>query len=58
MRVIDLPPLISGVFVYRSIADLEAIIEYAQRPGVTRASVIGGGVSQSTGHLPASAADA
>lgn len=31
--------------MYRSIADLEAIIEYAQRPNVTRASVIGGGVS-------------
>ncbi|GFZ50204.1 Nitrite reductase [NAD(P)H] [Saitozyma sp. JCM 24511] len=50
--VADLPPYISperakevkGVFVYRSIADLEAIIKYAERPEVTRASVIGGGL--------------
>ncbi|KAL7420621.1 hypothetical protein Q5752_004572 [Cryptotrichosporon argae] len=48
----DLPPYISaeranstrGVFVYRSIADLEAIIKYAERPEVKRASVVGGGL--------------
>lgn len=47
-----LPPYVSpqqaaqtkGVFVYRSIADLEAIIKYADHPEVTRASVVGGGV--------------
>ncbi|WWC68372.1 nitrite reductase [NAD(P)H], large subunit [Kwoniella pini CBS 10737] len=33
-----------GVFVYRSIADLEAIIKYGERPEVTQASVIGGGL--------------
>lgn len=50
--IADLPPYIShqrakdvkGVFVYRSIADLEAIIKYAEKPEVTRASVIGGGL--------------
>lgn len=48
-----LPPYVSterarntkGVFVYRSIADLESIIKYAEQPHVTRAEVIGGGVS-------------
>jgi NAD(P)H-nitrite reductase large subunit len=48
-----LPPYVSterardtkGVFVYRSIADLENIIKYAEQSHVTRAEVIGGGVS-------------
>lgn len=48
-----LPPYVSmaraektkGVFVYRNIADLEKIMEYAEHDGVTRASVVGGGVS-------------
>ncbi|WVW80433.1 nitrite reductase [NAD(P)H], large subunit [Kwoniella bestiolae CBS 10118] len=35
---------VKGVFVYRSIADLEAIIKYGERPEVKRASVIGGGL--------------
>ncbi|GAA5833254.1 hypothetical protein JCM9279_001468 [Rhodotorula babjevae] len=47
-----LPPYVSpqqaaqtkGVFVYRSIADLEAIMSFAERPEVTRASVVGGGL--------------
>jgi NAD(P)H-nitrite reductase large subunit len=39
--------LTSGVFVYRSIADLENIIKYAEQDYVTRAEVIGGGVSPS-----------
>lgn len=34
----------SGVFVYRNIADLEAIIAYSERPDVKSASVVGGGV--------------
>ena len=38
--------------MYRSIADLEAIIEYAGRPGVNHAAVIGGGVSDSFLHVP------
>lgn len=37
---IDLP----GVFVYRTIDDLEAIREWAAREGVVRAAVIGGGL--------------
>ena len=48
-----LPPYISperametkGLFVYRNVADLEAIMEYAEKPGVRRAAVVGGGVS-------------
>ncbi|GAA5984125.1 hypothetical protein JCM10908_006060 [Rhodotorula pacifica] len=47
-----LPPYISpesaaetkGVFVYRNVADLEAIMDYADKPEVTRASVVGGGL--------------
>ncbi|KAM0788182.1 hypothetical protein ACM66B_001342 [Microbotryomycetes sp. NB124-2] len=47
-----LPPYVSaeqadrtkGVFVYRNIADLEKIINYAEQPHVTRASVVGGGL--------------
>ncbi|TNY23557.1 NADPH nitrite reductase [Rhodotorula diobovata] len=47
-----LPPYVSpeqaartkGVFVYRSIADLEAIMDFADRKEVTRASVVGGGL--------------
>jgi nitrite reductase (NAD(P)H) len=49
-----LPPYISterakrirGVFVYRNIADLEAIMNYAEREGVKggRAAVVGGGL--------------
>ena len=47
-----LPPYVSsqqastvkGVFVYRNIADLESIIAYAERDGVTRAAVVGGGL--------------
>ncbi|OCF75267.1 nitrite reductase [NAD(P)H], large subunit [Kwoniella mangroviensis CBS 8886] len=35
---------VKGVFVYRSIADLEAIIKYGERPEVKRASVVGGGL--------------
>ncbi|WVQ96928.1 nitrite reductase [NAD(P)H], large subunit [Kwoniella sp. CBS 9459] len=35
---------IKGAFVYRSIADLENIIKYAEKPGITRASVVGGGL--------------
>ncbi|GAA6022628.1 hypothetical protein JCM8202_005024 [Rhodotorula sphaerocarpa] len=33
-----------GVFVYRNVADLEAIMDYADKPEVTRASVVGGGL--------------
>lgn len=33
-----------GVFVYRNIADLEKIIDYADQPHVTRATVVGGGL--------------
>lgn len=36
-----------GMFVYRSIADLEAIMKYAQHDGVDSAEIIGGGVSPS-----------
>jgi nitrite reductase (NAD(P)H) len=47
-----LPPYVSsdtasktkGVFVYRNIADLEAIISYAEMDEVTRAVVVGGGL--------------
>ncbi|GAA5999895.1 hypothetical protein JCM10207_005960 [Rhodosporidiobolus poonsookiae] len=47
-----LPPYISwpeaektkGVFVYRNIADLLAIMDYADRPEISRASVVGGGL--------------
>lgn len=39
-----------GMFVYRNISDLEAIIQYAQRDGITNAEVIGGGVSRDTRH--------
>lgn len=35
-----------GIFVYRSIADLEGLIKYAERPEIKTASVVGGGVSQ------------
>ncbi|KAJ7145360.1 nitrite reductase [Mycena crocata] len=34
----------SGVFVYRNIADLEAIISYAQKGSVKKAVVVGGGL--------------
>ncbi|GAA5939388.1 uncharacterized protein JCM15063_004507 [Sporobolomyces koalae] len=37
-------PQMKGVFVYRNIADLEAIIKYAARDNVKRASVVGGGL--------------
>ena len=30
--------------MYRNIADLESIIAYAERDGVTRAAVVGGGL--------------
>ncbi|GAA5857736.1 hypothetical protein JCM1840_000889 [Sporobolomyces johnsonii] len=48
----SLPPYVSqdqaattkGVFVYRNVADLEAIMDYADRPDVSRASVVGGGL--------------
>ena len=33
-----------GIYVYRSIADLEKIIEYASREGVESASIVGGGL--------------
>jgi nitrite reductase (NAD(P)H) len=33
-----------GVFVYRNVADLDAIISYAERDEVTRAVVVGGGL--------------
>jgi nitrite reductase (NAD(P)H) len=33
-----------GVFVYRNISDLNAIIAYAEKEEVTRAVVIGGGL--------------
>lgn len=33
-----------GVFVYRNISDLNAIMEYADKPEVTRAVVVGGGL--------------
>lgn len=33
-----------GVFVYRNIADMDAIISFSQQEGVTRAVVIGGGL--------------
>ncbi|GAA5913645.1 uncharacterized protein JCM6883_004036 [Sporobolomyces salmoneus] len=36
------PP--KGIFVYRNIADLESIIEYAEQDYVQRASVVGGGL--------------
>jgi nitrite reductase (NAD(P)H) len=47
-----LPPYVSqeradgidGVFVYRNIADLEKIISYSEREGVSRAAVVGGGL--------------
>ncbi|BGO91811.1 hypothetical protein NBRC10512_007608 [Rhodotorula toruloides] len=47
-----LPPYISpaqaaetkGVFVYRNVSDLEAIMDYADKPEITRASVVGGGL--------------
>ncbi|WVF71032.1 nitrite reductase [NAD(P)H], large subunit [Kwoniella sp. CBS 6097] len=35
---------IKGAFVYRSIADLESIIKYSEKPGIRRASVVGGGL--------------
>ncbi|OCF30509.1 nitrite reductase [NAD(P)H], large subunit [Kwoniella heveanensis BCC8398] len=35
---------IQGAFVYRNIADLESIIKYTEKPGITRASVVGGGL--------------
>lgn len=35
-----------GIFVYRNISDLEKIMDYAEQPHITRASVIGGGVSR------------
>ena len=49
-----LPPYVSaaqakdtkGIFVYRSIADLEGLIKYAERPEIKTASVVGGGVSR------------
>lgn len=49
----DVPPYVTreeaartkGMFVYRSIADLEGIIQYAERDNVTKATVVGGGVS-------------
>lgn len=34
----------NGVFVYRNIADLNAIISYAEKEAVTRAVVVGGGL--------------
>ncbi|KAF9007403.1 NADPH nitrite reductase [Cyathus striatus] len=48
----DLPPYVSadkpentrGVFVYRNIADLDAIISYAEKPEIQRATVVGGGL--------------
>lgn len=56
-----LPPYVSahdmkntkGMFVYRSIADLEAIMDYSTKEGISRAEVIGGGVSFDTirGHI-------
>jgi nitrite reductase (NAD(P)H) len=47
-----LPPYVSpesasktrGVFVYRNISDLDAIISYAERDEVKRAVVVGGGL--------------
>ena len=33
-----------GVFVYRNISDLNAMIAYADRADVTRAVVVGGGL--------------
>lgn len=50
--VADLPSYITrteaantkGVFVYRSIADLEGIIQYAEHGQVNRATVVGGGL--------------
>ena len=48
----DLPPYLSlkeaqttrGVFVYRSISDLDAIISYAENPKVRKAVIVGGGL--------------
>ena len=48
----DLPPYVSlekaektrGVFVYRNISDLDAIISYADKPEIQRAVVVGGGL--------------
>lgn len=36
--------LTAGIFVYRSIADLEGLIKHAERPEIKTASVVGGGV--------------
>lgn len=33
-----------GVFVYRGVADLERILNYGERPEITRAVVVGGGL--------------
>lgn len=35
---------LSGIFVYRNIADLERIMDYAELPHISKASVVGGGL--------------
>lgn len=50
--IAGLPPFVSseraantrGVFVYRNIADLDAIISYSEKDEVKRAVVVGGGL--------------
>ncbi|KAF8599087.1 nitrite reductase [Ceratobasidium sp. AG-I] len=37
-------PRTRGLFVYRSIADLDAMIAYSERPNVSKAVVVGGGL--------------
>ena len=48
----QLNPSRAGVFVYRNIADLEKIMDYADQEHVTRASVVGGGVRSLACALP------
>ncbi|KAG9119852.1 hypothetical protein FRC07_004917 [Ceratobasidium sp. 392] len=39
-----LTPRTRGIFVYRNIADLDAMLAYSDRPEVTKAVVVGGGL--------------
>ncbi|CAE6377557.1 unnamed protein product, partial [Rhizoctonia solani] len=40
----DTTPKTRGIFVYRSIADLDAMLAYSDRPSVSKAVVVGGGL--------------
>ncbi|CAE6437499.1 unnamed protein product [Rhizoctonia solani] len=40
----DTTPKTRGIFVYRSIADLDAMLAYSDRPNVNKAVVVGGGL--------------